>query len=96
MDCCLNYHGSTIHLSGNYIGPSRHVLRMLSAHFLDFPDQNTNVPFNDEDSEMDSEEEAYDLREVSSDVEMDADELDLSGDDAEYVWSSSIICTDLM
>lgn len=33
------------------------------------------VPYNDEDSDMDSEG-AYDLREVSSDVEVDPAELD--------------------
>lgn len=40
------------------------------------PDQ---VPFND-DSEDDMDEDAYDLRDVSSDVEVDADGLELDSD----------------
>ncbi|KNZ72858.1 FK506-binding protein [Termitomyces sp. J132] len=35
-----------------------------------------NPPFDDDDSDLDSEEDAYDLREVSSDVEMHPDDLD--------------------
>lgn len=38
----------------------------------------------DDDSDMDSEEDAYDLREVSSDVEMHPDDLDLESD-ARYI-----------
>lgn len=41
------------------------------------PDQ---VPYNDED-EDDSDEEAYDLREVSSDVEYDPDEMEIPSED---------------
>ena len=44
-----------------------------------------NVPFNS-DSENDMDEDAYDLREVSSDVEVNLDEVELdSDDDAKYV-----------
>ena len=47
-----------------------------------------NVPFNS-DSEDDMDEEAYDLREVSSDVEVNPDEVefDSDADDAEYARS---------
>jgi FK506-binding nuclear protein len=37
-----------------------------------------NVPFSDE---SDEDEEAFDLREVSSDVEMDPNGLELDSDD---------------
>jgi len=53
----------------------------LTGNYIDqvSPD---NVPYNDSDDDMD--EDAYDLREVSSDVEVNPDalELDSDGDDA--------------
>ncbi|TFK54079.1 hypothetical protein OE88DRAFT_1723849 [Heliocybe sulcata] len=49
----------------------------LTGNYID---QNTNnVPFNDE-SEPDSDEEDFDLRDVSSDVEIDPSELDVPSD----------------
>ncbi|PCH43808.1 hypothetical protein WOLCODRAFT_104216 [Wolfiporia cocos MD-104 SS10] len=50
----------------------------LTGNYIDqTPDQ---VPYNDE-SEYDSEEEDFDLREVSSDVEIDPEEMDIPSDD---------------
>lgn len=51
----------------------------LTGNYIDQmpPDQ---VPYNDED-EDDSDEEAYDLREVSSDVEYDPDEMEIPSED---------------
>lgn len=73
---------STVYLTGNYIGEcARPIIStnyaVLTAHFQDqSPD---NVPFND-DSEMEDEDE-FDLRDVSSDVELNPDELDIPSDD---------------
>lgn len=40
-----------------------------------------NAPFNsDDDDEMDGAEDAYDLREVSSDVEVNIDDAELDSD----------------
>ena len=39
------------------------------------------APFDNEDDEDDDEDDAYDLREVSSDVEVDADEMDVASDE---------------
>ncbi|KDQ57762.1 hypothetical protein JAAARDRAFT_35450 [Jaapia argillacea MUCL 33604] len=51
----------------------------LTGNYIDQapPDQ---VPFND-DSEPDSDEEAYRLQDVSSDVEIDPEDLDVGSDD---------------
>ncbi|EPQ57347.1 hypothetical protein GLOTRDRAFT_137694 [Gloeophyllum trabeum ATCC 11539] len=50
----------------------------LTGNYID---QNTNnVPYND-DSEPDSDEEGYDLRDVSSDVEIDPEDLDVPSTD---------------
>jgi hypothetical protein len=73
-------------LTGNYIGENFDIsaLRRCNLASLDTdqvpPD---NVPYNS-DSDDDLDEEAYDLREVSSDVEVNPDELDSDSDDAEY------------
>ncbi|KAI0051810.1 hypothetical protein FA95DRAFT_1602310 [Auriscalpium vulgare] len=57
---------NTIHLTGNYIDQS--------------PD---NVPFNDESEpeDEDEDEDGFDLRDVSSDVEIDPAELDVPSDE---------------
>ncbi|GLB37533.1 putative peptidylprolyl isomerase [Lyophyllum shimeji] len=46
----------------------------LTGNYID--QSVNNPPFDDMDSDMDSEEDAYDLREVSSDVEMHPDDLE--------------------
>ncbi len=73
---------STVYLTGQYIGKSSdHIYyclidsNLLDQHFQD------EEPF---DSELDSDEEdAYDLRDVSSDVEMHPDDLDNVESDGE-------------
>lgn len=68
---------STIYLTGNYIGSSMfesHYLNHTHYSYLDQipPDQ---PPYGDDDSELDDEEDDYDLREVSSDFEMDPEDI---------------------
>ena len=48
-----------------------------------------NVPYNS-DSEDDMDEEAHDLRDVSSDVEVNLDEVELDSD-AEYASSVNLL-----
>ena len=74
---CSSSVPSEIHLVGNYIG-TRHSIDPVS-HWLT-PRTEQPVPFNNgDDSENEDDEfgseDGYDLRDVSSDVEMDADEL---------------------
>lgn len=71
---------STVHLTGNYIGvyspaTSPCMVIELSLTALDQrpPDQD---PYSDGESEDD-----FDLRDVSSDVEINPDELDIPSDD---------------
>jgi hypothetical protein len=51
------------------------------------PDQRFNVPFNDE---SDASDDAFDLRDVSSDVEVDVNELADMEDDA-YVVENNLL-----
>ena len=81
---------STVYLTGNYIGifitiksccPS-----VLTRIFLEQSPENDLSPFGSElGSEMDSED-GYDLREVSSDVEMHPDDLADVDSDARWVF----------
>jgi hypothetical protein len=75
-------------LTGNYIGENHHVFqRSILTSFGTDQVPPDNVPYNDEDdSDDDMDEDAYDLREVSSDVEVNPDalELDSDSDDAQY------------
>jgi hypothetical protein len=48
-----------------------------------------NVPYNS-DSEDDIDEEAYDLRDVSSDVEVNLDEVELDSDDDDAEYARSV------
>jgi hypothetical protein len=69
-------------LTGNYIGED--ILNLLYWHPYIYspPDQigPDNAPYGT-DSEDDMEEDAHDLREVSSDVEFDAHAIELPSDD---------------
>lgn len=75
---------STVYLTGNYIGGSSSSLRsptMSDPSTDQIPPD--NVPYNDlSDSEMGSDAEGYDLREVSSDVEINPADLDELESDA--------------
>ena len=80
---------STVYLTGNYIGTSCPL-----SYAVNYPRHLQNVdqrpiPFNDgHESDLDDEEGAYDLRDVSSDVEVNPDELEIPSDhedDSQYV-----------
>lgn len=73
-------------MTGNYIGELQnrillHVMWVLIHRYSDQAPPN-QVPFND-GSEDEIDEDAYDLRDVSSDVEVNPDDLEVdSGPDA--------------
>ena len=63
---------STIYLTGNYIG--RRYLLNISCYILKYcVDQQPPDAFGGED-DYDSDEDAYNLEDVSSDVEVEADD----------------------
>jgi hypothetical protein len=77
------FYSSTVYLTGNYIGLFFIPFSILSYKLTASIADQRAIPFNGEDDSDIDEEDDYDLREVSSDVEIDPDELEIPSDDEE-------------
>ena len=71
---------------GNYIGMSvTHRILLCSRDMLTSRLTDAGKGEQSDFSDEDDSEDGYDLRDVSSDVEVDPNELDMLSDDEEYV-----------